>query len=365
MPSFSVQTVPEKSSAAIIKIRLAATPAGKGSALPSSCAWVFQLELGSMNENAPHTSVMLPESMEFLNFSDGGVWIDATAGAGGHLREISKRAGKDATVIGIDQDKHSLDALKGQMDGDIQSGHLKLAHANFSEVEEVLNEYGINTITGGILADLGVSSMQLDNPERGFSFSKDGPLDMRMDPTARTTAEDLINKLSEKELADIIYKYGEERLSRQIARRIVEARPIKTTTQLSSVVSPVVLRHRGGGKHRDESHPATRTFQALRIAVNDELGSIESFLRTSIKLLAPGARIVVITFHSLEDRIVKQIFREAAAACVCPPKLPICMCQKKQELRILTPKPLLPDLKEVLANPRSRSAKLRAGEKLS
>jgi 16S rRNA (cytosine1402-N4)-methyltransferase len=331
------------------------------------CPWSLRpnAKLTVMIENA-HTSVMLETSMQMLNVSSGKkTWIDATAGAGGHLREIIRRAGSDATIIGIDQDKFSLDKLSNAFAANQPAvANFHLAHANFSELEEVLTTYGINTIDGGILADLGVSSMQLDNPERGFSFGKEGPLDMRMDPTAITSAEVLINTLPEKELADIIYKYGEERLSRQIARRIVESRPIKTTTQLASVVSPVVLRQRRGSKNRDESHPATRTFQALRIAVNNELQHIENFLRTAIQLLAPGGRLVVITFHSLEDRIVKQIFREAASTCVCPPKLPICMCQKKQELKILTPKPLLPDSQEILANPRSRSAKLRAGERI-
>ena len=300
-----------------------------------------------------------------LAMRPGKTWVDATAGAGGHLRAIVRAAGEGSTIFGIDQDTISLNALKESMTKDASGVDLRFIHANFKSIDKVLLEQGINTISGGILADLGVSSMQLDNPERGFSFSKDGPLDMRMDPTAPVTAEDLINKLSETDLADIIYKYGEERLSRQIARRIVEARPLRTTAELAAVVSPAVRRHRHGKRDRDESHPATRTFQALRIAVNDELRSIEEFLRTSIQMLEPGARLVVITFHSLEDRIVKQIFREAAASCICPPRHPICMCSKKTELKILTPKPLLPDHEEVLANPRSRSAKLRAGEKVS
>lgn len=315
----------------------------------------------------PHIPVMLRQSMEMLQIQPGKIWVDATAGAGGHLREIIKRGGAGSTVIAVDQDIHSLDALRGAISGEFagSGADVRFAHSNFGNLERILDENGIDTVSGGILADLGVSSMQLDQADRGFSFTKDGPLDMRMDTTSGITAERLVNTLPEHELADIIYKYGEERLSRQIARRIVESRPIKTTAQLSSVVSPVVLRRRGGGKHRDESHPATRTFQALRIAVNDELGSVEQLLRAAVNRLAPGGRIVLITFHSLEDRLVKQFLREAASNCICPPRHPVCTCSKRKEIEIITNKPLLPDHEEVLANPRSRSAKLRAGQKVA
>jgi 16S rRNA (cytosine1402-N4)-methyltransferase len=317
--------------------------------------------------DGPHIPVMLRQSMELLQVAPGKIWVDATAGAGGHLREIIKRGGAGSTIVAVDQDIDSLQSLKAAITSEFPNApsDIRFAHSNFRNLERILDENDIDTISGGILADLGVSSMQLDQPERGFSFTKDGPLDMRMNTTSGVTAERLVNTLSETELADIIYKYGEERLSRQIAHRIVESRPINTTAQLASVVSPVVLRRRGGGKHRDESHPATRTFQALRIAVNDELGSIEQLLRAGIKRLAPGGRIVLITFHSLEDRIVKQILREAASTCICPPQFPVCTCTKRKEIQIITNKPLLPDHEEVLANPRSRSAKLRAGEKVA
>jgi 16S rRNA (cytosine1402-N4)-methyltransferase len=316
------------------------------------------------NMNKPHIPVMLRQSLELLNVSPGKVYVDATAGAGGHLREIAARTGSSGTVVGIDQDLNSLNKLEATLQPE-GIKNVKLAHANFRDIKQVIGELDIGTINGGILADLGVSSMQLDNAERGFSFIKDGPLDMRMNPTARVTAEKLVNELPERELADIIYRYGEERLSRQIAHRIKEARPIKTTSELAAVVSRVVGPRRKRGADRDESHPATRTFQALRIAVNDELGAIEEFLREAIEVLEPGARLVVITFHSLEDRLVKQILREAAASCICPPRQPVCTCNKRTTLKILTPKPLLPDPEETLANPRSRSAKLRAGEKVS
>src|SRR6185437_14325495 len=283
--------------------------------------------------NKPHIPVMLRQSLELLNVSPGKVYVDATAGAGGHLREIAARTGGSGTVIGIDQDINSLNKLEAALQTEGLNS-VKLAHANFRDIKQVIGDLNIGTVNGGILADLGVSSMQLDNAERGFSFIKDGPLDMRMNPTARVTAEKLVNELPERELADIIYRYGEERLSRQIAHRIVEARPIKTTAELAAVVSRVVggkrakARRYHGRSDRDQSHPATRTFQALRIAVNDELGSIEEFLREAIEVLEPGARLVVITFHSLEDRLVKQILREAAAPCICPPRQPVCTCNK-------------------------------------
>jgi 16S rRNA (cytosine1402-N4)-methyltransferase len=320
-----------------------------------------------MTESAQpkHLPVMAQAALQALSVRPGLTYVDATAGAGGHLSEIIKLAAPGGTVFGIDQDNQALSDLKQRFQRPINDVAVNLVHANYSSIEAALGEFGIDTVSGGILADLGVSSMQLDNADRGFSFLKDGPLDMRMDSQASLTAEKIVNTWPEKELADIIFKFGEERLSRAIARRIVESRPLKTTAELAAVVSPVVSRHSRGKHNRDLSHPATRTFQALRIAVNDELANLEKFLHAAVSLLSPGARLVVITFHSLEDRLVKQILRQAAQSCICPPRQPICTCQKKQEIRILTPKPLLPDAEEVLANPRSRSAKLRAGEKVS
>src|SRR4030095_12021239 len=245
--------------------------------------------------------------------------VDATAGAGGHLLQIAEKAGRSSTVVGIDRDIHALQALKSTADPDVN-----LVHANYSDIAGALSGLGIDTVSGGILADLGVSSMQLDDASRGFSFMSDGPLDMRMDPTQATTAADLVNTLPEKQLADIIFRYGEERLSRRIAHRIVEARPLHTTLQLANLLRGCIPSpKKNPGPWRDTSHPATRTFQALRIAVNQELESLEKFLRSSLGLMAPGARLVVITFHSLEDRLVKQIFREAASACLCPPRQPV------------------------------------------
>lgn len=331
-----------------------------------------------------HKSVMLTEAVDQLGVAaNGKIWVDATAGMGGHLKEIVRRCGGLGTVFGIDQDQSALNlcrkAVELEFPGialftgahqtpDSQNSKdlsVSLLHGNFSQITTLMADRGINLISGGIIADIGVSSLQLDSPMRGFSFMSDGPLDMRMDSSCGRTAADIVNGISEKELADILYIYGEERLSRRIAAKIVQSRPLTTTAQLRDVVASVVPRmHAGKNRAADKSHPATRTFQALRIAVNDEIGVLESFLRSTIKILAPGARIVVISFHSLEDRVVKQIFKEFASPCICPPRYPICTCAKQQQLKILTPKPLQPSETEILANPRSRSAKLRAGERV-
>jgi 16S rRNA (cytosine1402-N4)-methyltransferase len=302
-----------------------------------------------------HMPVLLEKSLELLEVRPGFTWVDATAGGGGHLSAIAQAAGTSARVIGIDRDSSSIKKLQSKVPETVQ-----LVHSNYSSIKKILHDLDCDTVNGGILADLGVSSMQIDDPQRGFSFMNDGPLDMRMDPTAALDAEQLINTLGEKQLADLIYEFGEERQSRRIARKIVESRPLKSTAELCRIVSQCVKR----ASHKDACHPATRTFQALRMAVNDELGSLEKFLRDSIAILAPGARLAVITFHSLEDRLVKQIFREAACACICPPRQPVCTCQKNAELLIITRKPIVAEQKEVLANPRSRSAKLRVGQKL-
>ncbi len=263
-------------------------------------------------------------------------------------------------MVGIDRDLHTVQKLHAQL-----GSTAKIIHGNYKDIIPILQGLGYDTVDGGIIADLGVSSMQLDDAARGFSFLKDGPLDMRMDPTAPVTAEELVNHLSEKELADIIYQYGEERQSRLIAKYIVKERPLHTTSELSDLVCRCLSRRGGKSASRREIHPATRTFQALRIAVNEELQHLESFLHDSIKILDPGARLVVISFHSLEDRLVKQTFRKAATACICPPRQPICNCNHQRQLQIITPKPICPEDSEALANPRSRSAKLRAGEKVS
>lgn len=298
-------------------------------------------------------------------------YVDATVGGGGHFRAVRERLNGTGLIIGIDKDETALARVENLVDD-----HTRLYHGDYARIEEFVRDAGLNTIDGGILADIGVSSMQIDDPERGFSFLRDGPLDMRMDKSQPLTAATIVNTYPERELADIIYKYGEDRQSRQIARAIAKNRPINTTGELAQIVSRALYtahgaraqrsRGKGGGKRPvDTSHPATRTFQAIRIAVNNELTSLENFLHASVALLAPGARLVVISFHSLEDRLVKQILREYEKGCVCPPRQPVCTCNKKPQLLIITRKPMVAESKEVLANIRSRSAKLRAGEKVA
>lgn len=330
-------------------------------------------------EELKHVSVLLAEAIDLLDIRPGKTYVDATAGAGGHLSAILKRtqektvsaensAGENeqSVVIGIDRDEDTLSRLRQKL----PDSQVKLFHANFTDVKDVVERAGLSTVSGGILADLGVSSMQIDQPERGFSFSKDGPLDMRMDKSQTLTAWDIVNKWSEQDLANIIFEYGEERYSRSIAKNIIKARPIQTTLQLADIVARSVRYSSSSrkGQHKrnsgDSIHPATRTFQAIRIAVNDELGSLKKFLEEAVALLEPDARLVVITFHSLEDRMVKQIFRQLALSCHCPPRQPQCTCSAKADLLIITKKPIVADSAEVLANIRSRSAKLRAGIKI-
>lgn len=310
---------------------------------------------------------MLDSALALLNVRPGLTYVDATAGGGGHLTGILERMQGKGQVIGIDKDASAIARLKGKL----HSPNLKLIGSDFANVTAALAQEGVGTVSGGIIADLGISSMQVDDPARGFSFLKDGPLDMRMNINQTVTANDLVNKLSEQELADIIFKFGEERESRAIARNIVRARPLNRTSELKDVVAASLKyrarqksKNRAGRYRLDASHPATRTFQALRIAVNSELESLNELLEQSRTLLSPGARLVLITFHSLEDRMVKQFFKRMASHCVCPPRLPVCTCQKKPEFLIITRKPFVAEEKEVLANVRSRSAKLRAGEKL-
>jgi 16S rRNA (cytosine1402-N4)-methyltransferase len=306
-----------------------------------------------------HKSVLLGESLELLAPRDGEVFVDATLGLGGHSEAILSAA--QTELIGIDQDTAAIAYAKQRLErfGD----RARIVHANFSGIRSVLAAENIEKVDG-IIADLGVSSIQLDSEERGFSFRFDAPLDMRMDPdSGDDTAADLLETLSEVEIANVIYEYGEERASRRIARWIVERRergePIRTTRELADLVARAVKR----GK-KDKIHPATRTFQALRIAVNREIEILEQFIRDSIDLLKINGRLAIITFHSLEDRIVKQTFQKMAGKCFCPPRIPQCVCGAVKIVEILTRKPLVADEIEMQENPRSRSAKLRACLKL-
>ncbi|HTG80524.1 MAG TPA: 16S rRNA (cytosine(1402)-N(4))-methyltransferase RsmH [Geobacteraceae bacterium] len=307
-----------------------------------------------------HVSVLPAEVLRFLSPRPVGIYLDGTVGGGGHAALILDASAPDGVLIGLDRDDTALEAAGSRL---ARYGmRAKLVHRNFSELDEVLAELGIVEIDG-FLFDVGVSSHQLDAGERGFSFQQDAPLDMRMDTSCGETAADLVNGLPEEELARIIREYGEERWAKRIATFIARARaesPIESTRQLSDLVKGAIPR----GAWEERLHPATRTFQALRIVVNDELGSLERGVAAGIRRLKSGGRGVVISFHSLEDRIVKNAFRSFAHGCTCPKDLPRCVCGVVPQVRVLTGKPVVATDAEVAANPRARSAKLRAVEKL-
>ncbi len=307
-----------------------------------------------------HVPVMLNEALEALNVSAGGLFVDATLGMGGHTEAILQ-ASPNNRVIGLDRDGEALEIAKSRLSkfGD----RFTAIHSDYRQIKRVLLENGLTEVNG-ILADLGISSYQLDTPDRGFSFrfSEDSPLDMRMDRGEELAAADLVKSLSEKELADLIFEYGEERASRRIAHRIVQARaktPITTTKQLADLVIGAVQQ-----KGHWKIHPATKTFQALRIAVNRELEGMGEFIADAVDLLATDGRLVIITFHSLEDRPVKQALKYQSGYCTCPPQLPDCRCGTKRRIELLSSKPVQPSANEVAVNARSRSAKLRASKKL-
>ncbi len=304
-----------------------------------------------------HISVLLAPVVALLAPQSGAVIIDGTVGAGGHAAALLEAAGPDGRLLGIDQDMSALALARARLAP--FGARVYLAHACFDRMAELAAEAGIEA-ADAILLDLGVSSMHLDDPARGFSFLRDGPLDMRMNPDGvGPSAEEIVNTWSESELADLIFRYGEDRLARSIARRIVQARPLASTLALAQVIEAAVPM-----RLREKIHPATRTFQALRIAVNDELGALERVLPQAIGLLKPGGRLGVISFHSLEDRIVKQVFRDESTDCLCPPEQPVCTCGHRASLRLITRKPVTAEAAEVALNPRSRSAKLRVAEKV-
>ncbi len=323
----------------------------------------MQADSNAAEESLLHIPVLLEQSIALLKVQPGLTYVDVTAGFGGHLQAISDSLAGSGLAIGIDKDLESVNRLSEKFQG--QPG-VKIVHGDFANLTEKLAELGVCTVTGGIIADLGVSSMQIDEASRGFSFLKEGPLDMRMDKTQSLTAEDLINGLDEHELAEIIFRYGEERYSRAIARRIVKMRPLSTTRELADLVVQTIKSKSGKGKKLTHYniHPATRTFQAIRIAVNKELEHLTKLLDQAAAALAPGAMLVVISFHGLEDRIVKQFFKRMASPCICPPRQPICTCNKRAQFQTITRKPIVADEQEILANIRSRSAKLRSAEKI-
>ncbi len=306
-----------------------------------------------------HLSVLPNEVIQYLALKPGGVYLDGTLGGAGHAALILENA-PTAMLIGIDRDREALAAAGERLA--VYGDRVRLLHGDFAGVADHLNSLGISGLDGFIL-DLGVSSHQLDTKERGFSFQQDAPLDMRMDTSSGETAADLVNRLPEQELERILLEYGEERWAKRIASFIVNERteaPITTTFRLVDIIKGAVPK----AKWDERIHPATRTFQALRIAVNSELDSLEQGMRAAIELLKPGGRGVIISFHSLEDRIVKHIFREYAEGCTCPRQLPVCVCGKQPRVKVLTGRPVTATETEINGNPRARSAKLRAVAKL-
>lgn len=318
-------------------------------------------------EHSQHIPVMMDEVLRYLQPRSGEYYIDATLGGGGHTAAILERSAPRGRVLGIDADPQALERVRRRLGSAIEAGRLVLVHSNFADLDRVIREFHVPPAQG-VLLDLGFSSDQMADAQRGLSFSAEGPLDMRFDPSLTISATDIVNTASEEELADIFWKYGEERRSRQIARRIVRERarqPLTRTTQLATLVAAGVPYKAGA------IHPATRVFQALRIVVNHELEHLETVLPHLLDALsAPqngeaGGRIVVISFHSLEDRIVKEFMRREARDCICPPHTPVCVCGHKARIRLLTRRPVTADEQEIKLNPRARSAKLRAAELLS
>lgn len=312
---------------------------------------------------AGHVPVLLDETLGYLQVTPAGRYLDATVGGGGHARAILEAAGKDGFLVGLDRDPEARRRAEEVLRH--APGRFRILAGRYEELDQVLEGEGLGDLRfDGILFDLGISSFQVDDPERGFTYQvPEAPLDMRMDPSQPTTAADLLNGLSLHELARVFKEYGEERWAVRIARFVTERRrraPLRTAGDLVEVVKaavPAAARRSGG-------HPARRVFQALRIAVNGELEGIDAALRVAVRRLRPGGRLVVISFHSLEDRIVKRAFRELSLGCVCPPDLPVCACGRDPEVRMLTRTPILPSADERARNPRARSARLRAAARV-
>jgi len=312
-----------------------------------------------LNMQKHHESVLAKEILQHLHPREDGLIVDGTLGNGGHTELILKNTAPGLRVLGIDRDEQAIERA-GKRLAPFRN-RVTLVHGNFSDIKNILKKANVMNVDG-LLLDLGVSSPQLDSPERGFSFMRNGPLDMRMDSTQKTTAADLLVKLSDEELVLVIKEYGEERFAKRIVRAIRKAQeqnPITTTLQLSNIVSGVTHTPRPA-----KIHPATRTFQALRIAVNNELEHIKSTLSDSLGILSASARIMVISFHSLEDRIVKNFFKDEEKGCICPPRLPVCACGHKTRLKIITRRPVTPASEEVKRNPRASSSKLRVAERV-
>lgn len=306
-----------------------------------------------------HISVLYNESINALNVKDGGIYVDGTLGGGGHSYGILQ-ASDSCRLIGIDQDTEAIAAAKKRLEK--FSDRFTAVNSNFGNIKSILRDLGIDGIDGALL-DIGVSSYQLDNPERGFSYMHDAPLDMRMNTSSEKSAYDVINSYSCEELTRIFYEYGEEKWSKRIAEFICArrvAKPMETTFELVDAVKAAIPK----GARMDGGHPAKRVFQAVRIEVNDELGVLKTAVQDFTDCLKTGGRLAIITFHSLEDRIVKQAFADMARGCTCPKEFPVCVCGKKPQIKMISRKPVLPTGEETAENPRSKSAKLRIAEKL-
>ncbi|MBO4212198.1 MAG: 16S rRNA (cytosine(1402)-N(4))-methyltransferase RsmH [Oscillospiraceae bacterium] len=306
-----------------------------------------------------HISVLLEESIEALKIRPDGIYLDGTLGGAGHSSQIAQRL-STGTLIGVDRDPKALEAAQERLAPWMD--RVRLVHSNFRELDSILDDLGIPAVDG-ILLDLGVSSPQLDEASRGFSYMADAALDMRMNPAETLTAYEIVNTWPQEELRRILFAYGEERYAPLIAAAILRRReqaPIETTLELVEIIRSAMPQK----ALREKQHPAKRSFQALRIAVNDELGAIDGVMSRAIDRLKPGGRLAVITFHSLEDRIVKNAMAQAARGCTCPPEFPVCVCGKQPTLRLISRKPITAGEEELRVNPRSRSAKLRVGEKL-
>lgn len=302
----------------------------------------------------PHQPVLYQEIIHALRPKSTGRYVDGTVGAGGHAIGLLAESEPGGLLLGLDVDSQALDLARQNL---APFGERAcLMRASYTSLPSQLASLGWDSVDG-ILLDLGASSMQFDTPERGFSFLADGPLDMRFDPSNPLTAAEIVNNWPEDELADVLFRYGEERDSRRITRAILQARPVSGTRDLATLIENAIGRH---GPH----HPATQTFQALRIAVNDELEAVEKTLPIAVQALSPGGRLAVISFHSLEDRIIKEFFRRESKDCICPPRQPVCTCGHKASILEITQRPIKPTEDEINQNPRSRSAKLRVAEKL-
>lgn len=306
-----------------------------------------------------HVSVLLEETIDSLNIKPDGIYVDGTLGGGGHSLEICKRLGDGGRLIGIDQDMDAIRAATDRLKN--YSDKVTIVHSNYQNIDSVLRDLSIGGVDG-IVLDLGVSSYQLDNADRGFTYREDTPLDMRMDQSQPMTAKDIVNEYSEQELFRVIRDYGEDSFAKNIAKHIVKARqdkPIETTGELNDIIRAAIpARVRQGG-----GHPSKKTFQAIRIELNRELDVLEQSLDKMIGLLNPGGRLSIITFHSLEDRIVKNIFRKNMNPCICPPEFPVCICGRVPTGKVITRKPIVPDAEELSNNKRAKSSKLRVFEK--